>query len=70
VAPFGRVYDIRMKAPGASRFTAFRTGVSSIATSFTPAAGAGTYQFEARERKSPGGAVSGWSPPVSVTVTG
>jgi len=68
-APFGYVYDVRMKAPGASQFTPFRTGVSSVTATFTPPA-AGTYQFEARERKSPGGAVSGWSPPVSVTVTG
>jgi hypothetical protein len=68
-APFGYVYDVRMKAPGASQFTAFRTGVSSISATFTPSA-AGTYQFEARQRKSPGGAASGWSPPVSVSVTG
>lgn len=68
-APFGYVYDVRMKAPGASQFTAFRTGVSSISATFTPPA-AGTYQFEARQRKSPGGAVSGWSPPASITVTG
>jgi hypothetical protein len=58
-----------MKAPKASRFTAFRTGVSSVTATFTAPA-AGTYQFEARERKSPGGAVSGWSPPAPVTVTG
>jgi hypothetical protein len=68
-APFGYVYDVRMKAPGASQFTPFRTGVSSVTATATLSA-AGTYQFEARERKSPGGAVSGWSPPVSVTVTG
>jgi hypothetical protein len=69
VAPFGYVYDVRMKAPGASGFTAFRTGVSSIGTSFTPAA-SGTYQFEARLRKYTTGAHAGWSPPLSITVTG
>jgi len=68
-APFGYVYDVRMKAPGASQFTPFRTGVSSVTATATLSA-VGTYQFEARERKSPGGAVSGWSPPAPVTVTG
>jgi hypothetical protein len=70
VAPFGFVYDVRVKAPGAGQFTAFRTGVSSIGASFTPAAGPGTYRVEARLRKSPGGAQTGWSPPLSITVNG
>jgi hypothetical protein len=68
VAPFGLAYDVRVKAPGASGFTAFRTGVSSIQAYFTPAA-SGTYEVEARLRNYTTGAHSGWSPPRSFTVT-
>jgi hypothetical protein len=69
VAPFGLAYDVRVKAPGASEFTAFRTGVSSIQAYFTAGA-SGTYEFEARLRNYTTGTHSGWSPPRSLTVTG
>jgi hypothetical protein len=69
VAPFGLAYDVRVKAPGASEFTAFKTGVSSIQTYFTPSK-SGTYEFEARLRNYTTGAHSGWSPPRSLTVSG
>jgi hypothetical protein len=69
VAPFGYAYDVQVKAPGATKFTAFKTGVSSIQTYFTPSK-SGTYEFEARLRNYTTGAHSGWSPPRSLTVSG
>jgi hypothetical protein len=69
VAPYGYVYDVQEKAPGQASFEPFRSNVSYIDAKFTPAQ-AGIYQFEARLRRSATGAHSGWSPPLSVTVTG
>jgi hypothetical protein len=68
-APYGYVYDIQVKAPGQASFVPFRTNVSYTDAKFTPTQ-AGTYEFEARLRKYATGAHSGWSPPLSVAVTG
>jgi plastocyanin len=67
-APFGYVYDVMIKAPNATGFSPFVTGVSGDTGTFTPSDGPGTYQFEARLRKADNDVHSAWSPPLSIPV--
>lgn len=67
-APF--VYDVQIKKPTAATFINFKTGTVNPTVYFDSTGRAtGLYQFRARLRNTSSGAVSGWSPPVSITVT-
>lgn len=66
-APVGSVYDVQIKRPGAASFVNWQIGQTTPSATFTPDAGAGTYQFRARLRKTSGGAAS-YSPAATITV--
>jgi hypothetical protein len=66
-APSGRIFDVQVKSPGATTFTAWKTGVSARSAQFTTTT-TGTYQFRTRIR-STGGVAVAWSPVISVTAT-
>jgi hypothetical protein len=65
--PPGYVLDLRVLRPGTTTPVAVATGTSSATVSYTPTT-AGTYRFEARTRRTAGGA-SGWSPVLEVAAT-
>src|SRR5439155_5574434 len=65
--PSGDVVDVQVLRPGATSFTDWVTGTTSISTSFIPDAGPGQYSFRARLRASKTNAASGWSPGVTIT---
>lgn len=67
-APPGKVFDVQVKKPGATKFTAFRTGVTGRSARFTPSK-AGTYRFRARVTRPGNHTASGYSPARSVAVT-
>src|SRR5205823_13013371 len=67
-APPGFVFDVQIKRPGATKFVAFRRGVTSPSAHFTPA-NAGVYYFRARLRNKASGKASGWSPVNHITAT-
>jgi plastocyanin len=67
--PAGYVYDVQIKIPGGSGFTNWMTGqtaTETVTTLNTP----GTYQFRAHLKNTVAAKSSGWSPTLSVTVTG
>jgi len=70
--PAGDMFDVQVKAPGATAFTPWRTGVTATSDSFAssdPAwTGSGTYVFRARIRDG-SGHHSGWSPGRSLVVS-
>ena len=65
-APAGFGYDVQVRRPG-SGFTDLRTGTRGFEARFE-AAGRGTYAFRARLRNTRTGAVSSWSPEVTVSI--
>jgi hypothetical protein len=65
----GYVVDVEVQRPGASGFVAWQTGVRTRSASFTPDAGAGSYAFHARLRKTANSAATDWSPTVTVSVS-
>src|SRR5262249_53125240 len=67
--PTGDVYDVQIERPGAP-FVDWMTGVVTNSSTFVADAGSGTYQFQARLRKSSDGTASGWSPAVAISVAG
>jgi plastocyanin len=67
-APAGMVFDAQVRLPGASSWSNWQSGVTARRHPYA-AAGAGSYQFRARLRRLDTGAASGWSPPVTVSVT-
>jgi streptogramin lyase len=69
VVPLGWVMDVQMKAPGSKSFTPWQTNVLTKAATFTPTAGIGVYQFQARMRLPANATASGWSPAASITVS-
>jgi streptogramin lyase/outer membrane protein assembly factor BamB len=60
------VFDVQMKAPGATTWTALVSGTTATAQTFTPSAGSGTYQFQARLRSTANGHMSNWSPTLAL----
>jgi plastocyanin len=66
-APAGFVYDVQAKRPSDSSFVDFLIGVTRATQGFTPDAGAGTYQFQARMRKTSGGSAA-YSVPLVIKV--
>jgi plastocyanin len=65
----GRVFDVQIKRPGDSGFTAFMTGTTATSATFTPDHGSGMYQFEARVRRTSNGAATGFSPAGKISVS-
>ena len=65
----GYVFDIQIKRPGSTIFENWRTGKVTLSSTFVPDAGVGTYQFQARIRKTGNGATSNYSAPVTITVS-
>jgi plastocyanin len=68
-APAGYVYDVQVRKPGTAVFANWLLGRSSASASFTANAGAGTYTFQARLRRTSNAKFSGWSPAASISVT-
>ena len=66
--PADRNFDVRIKRPGSTMFTSFRTATSALKAFFNPT-GAGTYRFEARTRIVSSGEASGWSPVLALTIS-
>jgi plastocyanin len=66
--PTDFVFDVQIKRPGASGFSAWRTGVTTLSATFRPDAGTGSYQFQARLHKT-GGAASGYSAAKGIKVS-
>jgi hypothetical protein len=60
---------VQVETPGSSTWTPWQTGVTTSSAAYVPSAGAGTYQFEAQVQSDSSSAVSGWSPPVSISVS-
>ncbi len=60
------VFDVQMKAPGATTWTPLVSGTTATAQTFTPSAGSGNYQFQARLRSTANSHTSGWSPTLAL----
>lgn len=67
-APAGLVFDVQRRAPDASAFSDWRTGVTYGSRNVTPRK-RGFWTFRARVRRASTGAVSAWSRPATLTVT-
>jgi plastocyanin len=67
--PAGFAFDVQIKRPGASAFGNWQTGVTALSATFHPDAGTGSYQFQARLRKTAGGAASGYSAAKGIKVS-
>jgi plastocyanin len=67
-APTDRAFEVQMRRPGSSQWTAFYEG-ALISDTFVADSGPGTYTFRSRYKKAGVGA-SAWSPLASVSVTG
>ncbi len=67
--PAGFVFDVQIKRPGAAAFSNWQTGVASLSAAFHPDAGTGSYQFQARLRKTSSGAASGYSAAKGIKVS-
>lgn len=67
--PPGYVFDIQIDKPGATSFTKYLTGTTTLSQSFVPKNGAGSYQFRARLRNTKNKKTSQWSPSLSIVVT-
>ena len=55
--------------PGYAGFVAWQTGVSAPSAAFHPDAGTGSYQFQARIRRTTGTVMSGFSAAKGIKVT-
>jgi plastocyanin len=68
-APTGNlVFDVQRMDPGTTAFKKWQTGVTTLSAGYMPSA-AGTYVFRTRLRNMSTGAVSKWSPKVSIVAT-
>lgn len=67
--PAGYDVNVQIKRPTGG-FTNFLTGTTALSTTFTPDAGAGTYQFRFQLHKTGSSTIkSGYSPPVAISVS-
>jgi plastocyanin len=64
----GRVFDVQVEPPGATRYAQLLTGTTMTGTTFDPSAGAGTYRFRSRLRDASSAAATGYSAGAAVTV--
>lgn len=67
-APSGFVFDVQIEKPGATSFTKFLTGTTTLSVIFK-AKTAGTYQFHARTRNTANKKASQWSPTLLLVVS-
>ena len=68
-APTGSlVFDVQRMDPGGTTFKKWQTGVTTLSATYMPAL-AGTYVFRTRVRNMTTGAVSNYSPKVSIVAT-
>jgi hypothetical protein len=65
----GFAYDVQIKRPGQADFVDWKVGQIVDEADFLPDAGQGVYSFRSRLRSTGNGTFSGWSPPVSITVS-
>jgi plastocyanin len=65
----GYVFDVQIKRPGVPGWTNWRTGVTTLSSSFTPDAGNGTYKFKARLRNTTNNTHSQYSAAKAVSVS-
>ena len=68
-APVGYVFDVQISRPNGSGFVDWKTNQTVKFATFTADAGVGAYQFQARLRNTNNGFASGYSLPVTITVT-
>jgi hypothetical protein len=66
--PAGRDFDVRIKRPGSTTFTSFRSATTAFKAFFNPAK-TGTYKFEARTRITATGKTSDWSPVLTLSIS-
>jgi virginiamycin B lyase len=66
--PAGMVFDVQVMTPGSAHWQPWVTGTTARQGKYSTGT-PGSYEFRARLRNPAGPAASGWSPPVSVTVT-
>lgn len=64
----GFVFDVQIKRPGAT-WADWKTGVTTLSSTFLPDVGTGQYSFRARIRSTSSGRASGYSPAATITVT-
>jgi plastocyanin len=67
--PAGHVYDIQIERPGDTAFSNWMVGQTTTGSTFTPDGGAGTYSFRMRVRRVSPRGQTGFSPPVTITVS-
>ena len=65
----GFVYDVQIKRPGATAFSNWIMGTSTMSSSFVPDKGTGTYSFKAHVKKSSSGSSCTYSSSVSISVS-
>ena len=66
--PAQRSFDVQIRRPGSTSWTAFRTDTKKRKASFNPAR-TGTYSFRARTRNLSNGKRSDWSPVKQLKIT-
>jgi hypothetical protein len=64
----GFVFDVQIKRPGGA-WVDWKTGVTTLSSTFTPDGGVGTYSFRARVRNLSSGKACAYSPPATITVS-
>jgi plastocyanin len=68
-APAGYAFEVQIHRPGTSDWSSFYDG-NLLSEVFVADSGSGTYMFRSRYKKADGTGFSGWSPLVSIAVTG
>lgn len=66
-APANRNFDVQIKRPNSSAWQDFKMATTKLSAHFAPTT-TGLYHFQARTRNTSNGRVSGYSPPLSVTI--
>jgi len=67
--PAGAVYEIEDIPPGGTKFVHFRS-TTSTTQKLHSGLPAGTYKFRSRIRNPTSGLATGWSPTITITLTG
>jgi len=72
-APGGFAFDVEVKTPGSHSWTMWQDGITALSASLGPLTGPytgpGSYQFRSRIRNTVNGDASGYSAPMSITLT-
>lgn len=67
--PSGYVYDVKMRKPGSTKWTMWKSDVTTFTATFVPDAGKGTYDFKAHIQKLSNGKTVKYSAFKSITVS-